>query len=66
MAAQRIPVSEAHHKMVEEPSGALLVCAYDDETSCKEIRIDHALSMKEFRAREARLRRDQEIIFYCA
>ncbi len=44
---------------------ALLVCAYSDEERCKSMRLEGAMSLKELRAKEAELKKDQEIIFYC-
>ena len=61
---KRIPVNEAYQK--EKSGKALLVCGYDDEVKFKMMRLEGALSLKEFEARLPKLSKDQEIIFYCA
>ncbi|MDI3499944.1 MAG: hypothetical protein PWP50_988 [Synergistaceae bacterium] len=45
---------------------ALLVCAYSDEERYKSMCLEGAMSLKELRAKEAELKKDQEIVFYCA
>ena len=59
--APRISVGDARQRV---HSGALLVCAYDDEAKCRQNQLDGSLTLKELEERA--LRRDQEIIFYCA
>ncbi len=44
---------------------ALLVCAYEDEARCAQMRLDGAISLRELEARAATLPREHEIIFYC-
>ena len=61
---KRIPVREAYQKV--KSGQALLVCGYDDEAKFKMMRLESALSLKEFEARLPKLSKDQEIIFYCA
>ena len=60
---KRIPIKEAHQKV--KSGKALLVCGYDDETKFQMMRLEGALSLKEFEARLPKLPKDQEIIFYC-
>ena len=62
--AKRISVKEAYQKV--KSGQALLVCGYDDEAKFKMLRLEGALSFKEFGDRLPGLARDQEIIFYCA
>jgi rhodanese-related sulfurtransferase len=45
---------------------ALLVCAYSDEERYKSMCLEGAMSLKELRAKETELKKDQEIVFYCA
>jgi hypothetical protein len=45
---------------------AILVCAYDDETSFEKMHLDMALSLGEFRKLLPGLPKEQEIIFYCS
>jgi hypothetical protein len=47
-------------------SGALLVCAYDDDEKWRKNRLVGAISLAEFQAREAAVPKDHEVIFYCA
>jgi rhodanese-related sulfurtransferase len=63
MAAKRIDPRQAHHDLA---SGALLVCAYDDEEKFQQNRLEGAVSLAEFQAQEDTVPKDQEIIFYCA
>ena len=62
--ADRISVDEARRKVTG--GDALLVCAYADESKCDRLKLEGALSLGEFQAREATLPRDQPIVFYCA
>jgi len=60
----RISPEEARQKVTS--GSALLVCAYDDEQRCKQLRLQGALSLTEFKSVLSSITRDQEIIFYCA
>ena len=62
--AERIDVAEARRKMTA--GDALLVCGYEDEAKCARIKLEGAISMREFEAAAAGLPKDREIIFYCA
>lgn len=59
----RIDAREAHRRML---AGALLVCAYDDTGKYLANHLDGAMALAQFRSQEDSLRKDQEIIFYCA
>jgi len=61
--AMRIDVHSAHKDLA---SGALLVCAYDDDEKWQQNHLAGAIALADFREREASLARNQEIIFYCA
>jgi rhodanese-related sulfurtransferase len=61
---KRIPVKEAYQKL--KSGKALLICGYDDDAKFKAMRLEGALSLKEFEDRLPNLSKDQEIIFYCA
>ena len=61
--AKRISPQEAQRRM---QSGALLVCAYDDESKCAQNHLEGAISLKQLKAQEEPLAKDREIIFYCA
>jgi rhodanese-related sulfurtransferase len=45
---------------------ALLVCAYKDDDRFRKLRLEGAISLKDFESRMAKISKDQEIIFYCA
>jgi hypothetical protein len=60
----RISAEEARRRVTG--GGALLVCAYDDETKCNTLKLEGAISLASFHGRLAGVPKDQEIIFYCA
>jgi hypothetical protein len=64
MPAVRIGPEEAYRKV--KSGEALLVCAYDDETSFPKMHLDMAISLDEFKKRLPSIPKDREIIFYCA
>ena len=45
---------------------AFLVCAYPDMETCNKLWLRGALTRTEFDSRLPQLKKDQEIIFYCA
>jgi hypothetical protein len=49
---------------MESGAGPLLVCAYDDEKKCEELKLPGSISLGELRRREAGLPHSQEIVFY--
>lgn len=61
----KITPQEARDRVEADPP-ALLVCAYDSEEKFRLNHLDGALSLDALRSREPRLRKDAEIIFYCA
>jgi len=63
--AERISVDEARRHLAGNPN-ALLVCAYDSDEKFRQNRLDGAISLADFQARERTLPKDGEIIFYCA
>jgi hypothetical protein len=64
LVADRITAEEARRRVVG--GQALLVCAYEDEAHCDRIRLEGAISFRDFQARADALPKDQELIFYCA
>lgn len=50
----------------EIASGALFVCAYDDDDKCRQNSLAGSIPLSQFRAQENTLPKDREIIFYCA
>ena len=61
---ERISAADARRK-VQNGEG-MLVCAYEDEAKCETMRLEGALSLREFRGTLPSLPKDREIIFYCA
>ena len=49
-----------------EAGRALLVCAYEDESKCRRMRLENAISLGELQRRIESVPRDQTLIFYCA
>ncbi|RMG88760.1 MAG: ArsR family transcriptional regulator [Candidatus Dadabacteria bacterium] len=64
MDVERISAEEARARA--KGCGALLVCAYEDEKKCDALRLEGALTLKEFRERAPALDKAREIVFYCA
>ena len=60
----RVSVEEARREVAA--GRALLVCAYDDETKCRQLRLEHAISLHDLHRRGDGLPKDQALIFYCA
>lgn len=58
----RVPPAEAYQKV--KAGTALLVCAYPDDETFKKMKLEGAISYKEFESRLPGLKKDQEIIFY--
>lgn len=50
----------------EIASGAMLVCAYDDDEKCRQNNLDGAIPLSQFKRMENSIPKDREIIFYCA
>ena len=61
---ERISPEGARTKV--KSSEALLVCAYEEDEKFKQMRLEGAISYKEFKKKVASIPRDQEIIFYCS
>ena len=60
----RISPEEARSRVLDKT--ALFVCAYDDEGKFRSMHLEGAISFSEFKEMAASLRKDREIIFYCA
>jgi len=61
---KRVSVEDARRRV--QRGEALLVCAYDDETKCRTMQLEGATTLSELRERLPSVRREQEIILYCA
>lgn len=64
MSDIRIGATTAFERVRDDD--AILVCAYDDESKCRNLRIGESYTFGEFRERQEELSRDLEVIFYCA
>ncbi|MFH1597231.1 MAG: ArsR family transcriptional regulator [Pseudomonadota bacterium] len=60
----RVTPQEVYQKL--KLAELLLVCAYDDEEKFRMMRLEGAISLKEFRSRLPEISKNQEIVFYCA
>lgn len=60
----RISVQEARTKVTA--GEALLVCAYEEAEKFEAMRLEGAISIREYRSRRPALPKAQELIFYCA
>ena len=61
---KRVSPEEVHQKL--KAGKAILVCAYEDESKFKKVRLQGAISLSEFKSKLSSLSKDQEIVFYCA
>jgi hypothetical protein len=62
--ALRIGLEQARQKV--QSGSALLVCAYDDDEVFRQMHLEGAISLSEFRSRLPSLSKTQDIVFYCA
>ena len=61
---ERVGVDEARREV--EAGRALLVCAYDDESKCRQLRLENAIALHDLQRRVDSVPRNQTLIFYCA
>jgi hypothetical protein len=61
---REIDPTQAREKV--QAGRATLVCAYDDETKCRKLMLDDAISMTELRRTLPERNKDEELILYCA
>lgn len=61
--APLIDAQETRRKV--ESGEALLVCAYDDESKCKQMHLEGAIHMQELEEKLPGIPKDKELIFYC-
>jgi hypothetical protein len=60
----RITPEETYQKL--RAGEAVLVCAYDSQEQFRNLQLEGAISLPEFRGKLPSFSKDQEIIFYCA
>jgi hypothetical protein len=61
---ERIGVDKARGEV--EAGRALLVCAYDDESKCRQLRLENSVALHDLQRRADSVPRNQTLIFYCA
>ena len=61
---ERVSPEEARREV--EAGRALLVCAYDDESKCRQLRLENAVTLQDLQRRVDSVPRNQALIFYCA
>ena len=64
MDVPRISPAEARRRV--QQGQALLVCGYEDESKCRSMALEGAITLTDLRHRLPSLPRSQELIFYCA
>ncbi len=62
--AERIDVNQARRDV--QSGAAVLVCAYDEPGKFEQNHLQGAMSLQDFESQADSIRKDQEIIFYCA
>jgi hypothetical protein len=63
MEAVRITPQEARQKV--QSAQALLVCGYDDEETCRKMKLEGSILLSDLEKKVSQLPKGQEIIFYC-
>ena len=61
---ERVSAEQARRDV--EAGRALLVCAYDDENKCRQLRLQNAIVLQDLQRRLASIPPNQTLIFYCA
>ncbi len=59
----RITPKEVYQKL--KSGTTLLVCAYDDDDTFRQMRLEGAISLNELTSKLPSLSKDKEIVFYC-
>jgi len=60
----RVSVEEARREV--EAGRALLVCAYEDESKCRQMPLANAITLNDLQRRIDSVPHNQTLIFYCA
>jgi len=63
-SVERVSVEEARREV--EAGRALLVCAYEDESKCRQMPLANAITLNDLQRRIDSVPRNQTLIFYCA
>jgi hypothetical protein len=59
---KRVSAEEVNEEL--KAGKTLLVCAYEDESKFKKMRLQGAISLNEFKSKLPSLAKDQETVFY--
>ena len=59
----RITPKEVYQKL--KSGTTLLVCAYDDDDTFRQMRLEGAISLNELTSKLPSLSKDKELVFYC-
>ncbi len=62
----RVSATEVRKKLTSSGVDALLVCAYEDQDRCEQLRLEGALTLNELESKVSSLSKHRELIFYCA
>jgi hypothetical protein len=60
----RVTPEEVYPKL--QSAKSLLVCAYDSDARFRQVHLEGAISLEEFKSLRPTLPKDREIVFYCA
>jgi hypothetical protein len=60
----RVDPEEVRSKV--DAGEALLVCGYDEDSKFRQINLEGAIPLSDFKSRLPSISRSQEIVFYCA
>lgn len=63
--ATTVTAEDTRRKLASGES-TLLVCAYDDESKCRDKHLEGAITMQQLNARLPSLSKEVELVFYCA
>ena len=63
-SVERVSVEETRREV--EAGRALLVCAYEDDSKCRQMPLANAITLNDLQRRIDSVPRNQTLIFYCA
>ncbi len=64
MAVEKVTPQDIFNKV--QSGEVMLVCAYDSEDRFRQVHLEGAISLGEFKANGGELCKNKEIVFYCA
>jgi hypothetical protein len=63
--AEAVAATDVKRK-VQQPGGALLVCAYDDVEKCRRLGVPEATPLSDFQSQASSFAKSREVVFICA